>query len=304
MSNNNFNPKVRGIKAVLEQSLQPYEKLPMLEVIFEKFTRHLTVSLRNMTSETVNVEIKSLNSTRFNSFFKTIDSKCSIGIFRAVEWENFGLLLIDNNLVFNFIDILLGGKKNTAHSFASRENRPLTPIEQNLAKQILELFLEALSNAFEQITSVTFILDGLENNQNFATIVRPGDGVIVVTITLEINEYSNTIELVIPHKTIEPIKEKIQQVFLGDRFGTNIAWEEDLVNSVSNIPLPIEAVIINKKSLLLQDIIKLKVGDTIVTTQGQFEDVTIRTANVNLFTGQIGKVEDKIAISITNIIEK
>lgn len=304
MSNNNFNPKVTGIKAVLEQSLQPYEKLPMLEVIFEKFTRHLTVSLRNLTSETINVEIKSFNSTRFNNYFKSIDAKCSIGIFRAVEWENFGLLLIDNTMVFGFIDILLGGKKHSGHSFSWRESRTLTPIEQNLAKQILELFLEALSAAFEQITSVTFILERLENNQNFATIIRPGDGIIVVTIGIEINGQESKIELVIPHKTIEPIKEQVQQVFVGDKLGNNIAWEEALVKSVSNISLPLEAVIVNKKPIRLQDIAKLKVGDTIVTTQHQSEDVIIRTASINLFSGQIGKVEDKIAISLTTTTEE
>ena len=29
---------LRGIKAILEQSLQSYDKLPMLEIIFEKFS--------------------------------------------------------------------------------------------------------------------------------------------------------------------------------------------------------------------------------------------------------------------------
>ena len=39
-----------GIKAVLEKSLQSYDKLPMLEIIFEKFIRQLSTSLRNLTS--------------------------------------------------------------------------------------------------------------------------------------------------------------------------------------------------------------------------------------------------------------
>ncbi len=35
--NNKLPNNLTGIKAVLEQSLQSYDKLPMLEIIFEKF---------------------------------------------------------------------------------------------------------------------------------------------------------------------------------------------------------------------------------------------------------------------------
>ena len=104
---------LKGIKAVIEQSLQSYEKLPMLEIIFEKFIRQLSTSLRNLTSEPVDVTIADFSSLRFGSYFDSLENPSSIVVYKAVEWENLGLLILENNMIFSFVDILLGGKKNT-----------------------------------------------------------------------------------------------------------------------------------------------------------------------------------------------
>ena len=292
-----------GIKAVLDKALQSYERLPMLEIIFDKFARQLAIALRNLTSEPINVEIKEINSLRFNTYLKTLQAPSSLTVFRAVEWENFGLLIIDNSLIFSFIDLLLGGKKNTSHSLAGEYKRALTSIEQGLTKQISEVILTELSSAFESISPTTFLIEGLENNPNFATIVRPGDAIIVLTIAIELDEEWEKLDLMIPYKTIEPIKQQMQQVFLGDRLGSDVAWEEMMLNAVYNIDLPIEAVIINKP-VPLNEIAALKVGDTIITDYKKDDDIIIRSGPISLFQGQVGKVENKVAVSVKDIIEE
>jgi len=115
---NNINGKntesfnaTSGIKAVLEKSLQSYDKLPMLEIIFEKFIRQLSTSLRNLTSEAVDISILEVNSLRFKDYFNTLNTNYSIAIFRAVEWGNFGLVILEHKMIFSFVDILFGGKK-------------------------------------------------------------------------------------------------------------------------------------------------------------------------------------------------
>jgi len=301
-NSNNTPPVYSGIKAVLDQALQSYERLPMLEIIFEKFTRQLAISLRHLTSESVDVKIMEFSSLRFGSYFKTITSPSSIIVFKAVEWENFGLLVLDSDLVFSFVDILLGGKKHANQTTKSNNSRLLTSIEQGIAKQIGEVVLQELSLAFESISPTTFTLERLENNPNFATIARPGDAIISLKIQIEIDDRWEKMELIIPYKTIEPIKEQMQQVFLGDKFGGDLVWEESLLNAIYNIDLPIEAVIINKLTTIYE-VANLKIGDTIVMDQKEDDDVIVRFGSIPLFKGKIGKVENKVAVSLKDIIE-
>ena len=292
-----------GIKAVLDQAMQSYERLPMLEIVFEKFIRQLATAFRNLTSETVEVEITEFSSLRFGTYFKTIHSPSTITVFKAIEWENFGLLVLDSNLVFSFVDILLGGKKNIVQNSKHDMARVLTSIEQGIAKQISEAVLNELSTAFEPVSPSTFAFERLENNPNFATICRLGDAIILLKLKIDIDGKADFIDLVIPYKTIEPIKDQLQQVFLGDKFGSDAAWEETMLNTIYNVDLPIEAVIINKPAALFE-VVNLKIGDTIIMDQKHDEDVVVRSGNIALFKGHIGKVDDKVAVSLKTFIEE
>ncbi|NRB10896.1 MAG: FliM/FliN family flagellar motor switch protein [Rickettsiaceae bacterium] len=291
-----------GIKAVLEQSLQSYEKLPMLEIIFEKFILHLSTALRNLSAETVNISITEFNSIRFGNYFKNIKIPYSIVVFKAIEWENFGLLILDNSMIFAFVDLLLGGK-NSTNSKDKDPDRILTSIEQGLARQISEVILTSLSNSFDQISPITFSFEELESNPSFITIARPGDAIISLKLKVEINDMVKSLELVIPYKTIEPIKEQMQQVFLGDEFGYDDEWEKFLLKNLQDIDLPLEAVINNKVSTI-EDVANLKIGDTIIMNHSKEKDITLHSGAVPLFTGKIGKVDNKFAINLKKIIEK
>ncbi|PKQ05823.1 MAG: flagellar motor switch protein FliM, partial [Alphaproteobacteria bacterium HGW-Alphaproteobacteria-11] len=44
-----------GIDAIVNSALVSYERLPMLEIVFDRLVRLMTVSLRNFTSDNVEV---------------------------------------------------------------------------------------------------------------------------------------------------------------------------------------------------------------------------------------------------------
>lgn len=297
------NEDSSGIKAVLEQSLQSYDKLPMLEIIFDKFVRQLSTSLRNLTSEPVDVTIAEFSSLRFGGYLDSLKDPSTIVVFKAVEWENLGLLIMENNMIFSFVDILLGGKKNTFQLEEQNLDRVLTSIEQGLARQLAEAVLLELSHAFDQISPASFTFERLESNPNFANISRPGDAVIVVKLKIEVDEQTKNLQLLIPYKTIEPVKEQMQQVFLGDKFGNDMEWEQSLLKSMYDVNFPIEAVITDRISTV-QEIAKLNIGDTFVLEHSKDKDIKVRAGTIDLFTGKIGKVGDKVAVDLKNFVEE
>jgi flagellar motor switch protein FliM len=88
-----------GIYAILDKSLISYEKMPMLEVVFDRFVRNLSSSLRNFTSDNVEVAIDSMQSMRFEEFLNAIPLPALLVVFRAVEWETLGLVTLDGPLI-------------------------------------------------------------------------------------------------------------------------------------------------------------------------------------------------------------
>ena len=53
-----------GIQAILNSALVSYERLPMLEVVFDRLVRMMTTSLRNFTSDNVEVSLDDILSQR------------------------------------------------------------------------------------------------------------------------------------------------------------------------------------------------------------------------------------------------
>ncbi|MDH5188128.1 MAG: flagellar motor switch protein FliM, partial [Rhodospirillaceae bacterium] len=53
-----------GIQAILNSALVSYERLPMLEVVFDRLVRLMSTSLRNFTSDNVEVSLDNITSIR------------------------------------------------------------------------------------------------------------------------------------------------------------------------------------------------------------------------------------------------
>ena len=50
-----------GIQAILNSALVSYERLPMLEVVFDRLVRMMSTSLRNFTSDNVEVSLDNIS---------------------------------------------------------------------------------------------------------------------------------------------------------------------------------------------------------------------------------------------------
>ena len=162
-----------GIQAILSSALVSYERLPMLEVVFDRLVRLMSTSLRNFTSDNVEVSLDNIASIRFGDYLNSIPLPAMLSVFKAEEWDNYGLITVDSSLIYSIVDVLLGGRRGTA---AMRiEGRPYTTIERSLVERMVHVMLGDLSAAFEPLSPVTFRFDRLETNPRFATISRPSN---------------------------------------------------------------------------------------------------------------------------------
>src|SRR5215510_12236915 len=57
-----------GIMALINSALVNYERLPMLEVVFDRLVRMMSTSLRNFTSDNVEVSLDQMTAVRFGDY--------------------------------------------------------------------------------------------------------------------------------------------------------------------------------------------------------------------------------------------
>ncbi len=288
-----------GVRAIINSTLVSYERLPMLEIVFDRLVRLMTTSLRNFTSDNVEVSLDQITSVRFGDYLNSIPLPAIIAVFRAEQLDNFGLATVDSNLIYSIVDVLLGGRRGGA---ATRiEGRPYTTIERMLVTRMIEVVLQDAKQAFAPLTDVTFALDRIETNPRFAAIARPPNAAILVKLRIDMEDRGGRLELLLPYATLEPIRKMLLQQFMGEKFGRDNIWEGHLASELWNTKLEVRAVLDEHKEPL-HKVLGLKVGDTLMLDAAPDAPVLLKCGAVELSQGKVGRMGQSLAVRVDRAI--
>ncbi len=289
-----------GIEAIIDSGMVSYERLPMLEIVYDRLVRMMSTSLRNFTSDNVEVSLDNITSIRFGDYLNSIPLPAMLTVFKAEEWDNYGLITVDSSLIYSIVDVLLGGRRGTA---AMRiEGRPYTTIERNLVERMLSVVLADLSAAFDPLSSVTMRFDRLETNPRFATIARPANAAILARLRIDMEDRGGRLELLLPYATLEPVRELLLQMFMGEKFGRDSIWENHLATELWFTDVPIE-VVLDEMTGTLGDVLDWEKGTFLPLSATARSPVLLRCGNVPMFSGKMGQKGGNIAVKIENKLE-
>jgi flagellar motor switch protein FliM len=284
-----------GVRAIINSTLVSYERLPMLEIVFDRLVRLMTTSLRNFTSDNVEVSLDQITSIRFGDYLNSIPLPAIIAVFRAQQLDNFGLVTVDSSLIYSIVDVLLGGRRGAA---ATRvEGRPYTTIERTLVTRMIEVVLNDAHQAFAPLTDVDFMLDRIETNPRFAAIARPPNAAIVVKLRVDMEDRGGRLELLLPYATLEPIRKMLLQQFMGEKFGRDNIWEGHLASELWNTKLEVRAVL-DELTQPLHKVLDLKVGDTLLLDAAPDSPVRLKCGLVDISEGRVGRMGHSLAVRV------
>lgn len=284
-----------GLRRVVSAGLVSYERLPMLEVVFDRLVRILSTSLRHLTSDNVEVSIDKIISLRFGDYMNSIPLPAMLSIFRAEQWDNLGLMVIDAPMIYSIVDVLLGGRKGTTQMRI--EGRPYTTIERTLVERLAGQILADLSTSFDPVCEVNFRYERTEVNPRFAAISRSSNAAILVKLRLEMDERGGCFEIVLPYATLEPIRDLLLQQFMGERFGRDNIWETHLAEELRETDVELDAVL-GEQTMNLSEVLALKVGSQITFPLTADDPVELRCGGVPLFLARTGNRRNRVAVQI------
>ncbi|PTW61773.1 flagellar motor switch protein FliM [Breoghania corrubedonensis] len=290
-----------GIRALINSSMVSYERLPMLEIVFDRLVRLTTTSLRNFTSDNVEVSLDSITSVRFGDYLNSIPLPAILTVFKAEEWDGFCMATVESSLIYSIIDVLLGGGRGGAP--VRVEGRPYTTIEINLVRRMVEIILADAELAFAPLSPVHFNLERLETNPRFAAISRSANAAILVELRIDMEDRGGKIEIMMPYATLEPIRDLLLQQFMGEKFGRDTTWEGHLATEIHAAEMEVAAVLYETE-VPISRIMKLELGDTLMFDIGPHDPVSIKAGEVHLTEGHLGRVEDNIAIAVSRSLRK
>ncbi|MEW6096134.1 MAG: flagellar motor switch protein FliM [bacterium] len=273
------------------------DKVASMEVIFDAFSQKIASSLSTKLGSTVQTQVLSVTQSPYANFVKTIQVPTLIGLIDMSPLKGMALIEITPNVIFNFIDRLLGGKGEIVSL-----TRGLTDIELEVIEGIVGDFAKDLKNALSNVIEINPELKRIESNPQFAQIASPQERVIVGTIEIKVGETMGNMTLCLPLLTIEPIMSK----FAGEGKGALPADQSYVVSSEDvakmqkamedvTIPLILE---LGRTDVTMRDLLELKEGD-VVRLKSKVEDELIMYADeVPKFKCRPGIVGNRMATQI------
>ena len=145
--------------------------LPIHEIINERFVRSFRVSLSNKLRMLTNVKETFYGVKRFEEIIGETNNPSIMCIFRLESLKAASMVIISPELAFGMIDTLFGG---VGKEF-DVSRKEFSQIDLTVLREIFNLFLEDINNAWSPVHEMKATYVRLEINPSFIGIIPATD---------------------------------------------------------------------------------------------------------------------------------
>lgn len=274
--------------------------VPNLDIIYDGFIRYSRISLSNRLRKIVELKKIGARAYKFDDFLQTLPSPVCMAIFKLDPLKGAALITMDSNLVFIFVDSILGGSGKPSLPGGSRM---FTSIELRLVEKIVKDILVDMEKAWAPLQATHMSLLKIESNPRLVNIVPPEYQVVIMTLEIQVEDSVGQITFAIPYMTIDPLRDKLKAGSQFDMMAVDPQWSFRLVNDLMETPLDL-TVEMGTAVITLDELLNLAPGDTIILDKPDPNELLVKLGEVPKFMGLPGIRRGNKAIQISTILGK
>ncbi|WP_229617902.1 flagellar motor switch protein FliM [Vibrio parahaemolyticus] len=273
-------------------------RMPTLELINERFARHMRISLFNMLRKTAEVSINGVQMMKFGEYQNTLYVPTSLNMVRFRPLKGTALITMEARLVFILVENFFGGD---GRFHAKIEGREFTPTERRIIQLLLKIVFEDYKEAWSPVMGVEFEYLDSEVNPSMANIVSPTEVIVVSSFHLEVDGGGGDFHVVMPYSMVEPIRELLDAGVQSDKMETDVRWSSALREEIMDCPVNFRVNLL-EKDISLRDLMELQPGDIIPIEMP--EHATMFIEDLPTYRVKMGRSEDKLAVQVSQEIER
>jgi len=273
-------------------------RMPTLELINERFARHMRVSLFNMLRKTAEVSINGVQMMKFGEYQNTLYVPTSLNMVRFRPLKGTALVTMEARLVFILVENFFGGD---GRFHAKIEGREFTPTERRIIQLLLKIVFEDYKEAWSPVMGVEFEYLDSEVNPSMANIVSPTEVIVVSSFHIEVDGGGGDFHVVMPYSMVEPIRELLDAGVQSDKMETDIRWSSALRDEIMDVPVNFRVNLL-EKDISLRDLMELIPGDVIPIEMPS--NATMFVEELPTYRVKMGQSNDKLAVQVSEKIKR
>jgi len=272
-------------------------RMPTLEMINERFSRHFRISLFNMLRRSAEISVAGIQVMKFSEYIHTLFVPTSLNLIHMHPLRGTGLIVFEPKLVFTILDNYFGGEGR----FQARiEGREFTATELRVIHMVLELCFKDMADAWAPVMPMEFEFVHHEVNPQFANIVTPSEVVVISTFHIELDGGGGDIHVTYPYSMLEPIRELLDTGLQSDRSQDDGRWTNSMREEIMVADVTLTANL-TETSLSLQKVLALKPGDIIPIDMPK--NIIAKVEDIPMFHATFGEHKHNAALKVVDVIE-
>lgn len=282
------------VERIIGESASSYDRLPMLDIVFDRLVMMMTASLKRVTTANSDISVKEIEPMRFNRAMNNISLPGLIAVVTADPWGGQFVLALDAPLIYASIEMMLGGRKSGP---SKAEGRTFTSIERKLTENLMKTVLNDMEESFAPLCEVKFSIDRIEINPQFAAVAQANSPAMHAVFNSKLDDRPGRIEVVMPYGTVDPIREILQKVFFGEKLGGDPVWNYHLKEEIKASKVILETCL-KEFEEKLGNVMKWKEGEILDIHVPLDHKANITCENIPLFSGTMGKRNGNVAMKV------
>jgi flagellar motor switch protein FliM len=272
----------------------PKSQLRALHIVHENFVRSLASSLSAYLRSYVALNLVSLEQISYSEFLEGLASPTSIAYIGLQPYDGTAVLEMNVNLMFAFLELLLGSKGLSA---ALTVQRKITDIEKTLVHTLMRVILRDLAEAWKGVAAVSFTVQSLASEPQAMHVLAHAEAVVVIAIEVRLASVSGLMNLAIPSIFIKRLRhnfDRLQEVRRAESTERDQTYLAELLQDAN---LSFEARI-DGGSVSTRTLLDLEAGDVLLLNYPLDRPVKGYVNDRGKWLGEIVGWRDRLAFEV------
>jgi flagellar motor switch protein FliM len=236
----------------------------------------------------------------YGEFIMSLSPPNCLVVFNMEPLKGGAALEISANILFRFIDRLLGGS-----GILPVRLREFTEVEQVLVERISMRAMMDLQQSWQHAGTFGFRVAHLETNPQFVQLTSPNEIVIVITFDVTVGEERGQMTLVFPHLLLEPVMPKLntRRNFAALQRPLSPEEGEGLQENLLRVGVNVRGVLA-EVPITVRDLLELRPGQVFSLGKRASAPAVVELEGVPRFMGRLGTLNRRRALQVVSVVPK
>ena len=269
---------------IIERARLSYARLPMLEVVFDRFSLSLSQVLKTYLGAMTEVTLEKVDYLSCQDAVDNLPDPALVSVVETEGWAGPLAVVLEPALLFSVIEITFGGR---AVPGSERKIRSFTAIEKRIGQKLSEVVLEDLSRAFAKVSPAEFEVSHLETNPKALLLGPPASACVRAVLNVEFEDRAGQVIFVLPNASFEPVNHVLSQNFTGGQLGGDTGWRNKMTGMLGHTQVTLNAVMAETQ-VALRDVLAWTPGTVLDVGMQVNDPVTITCADLAIARAEVG----------------